>query len=219
MTTQRLRPWLIAGGIALLCLLVFLGIRHVLQNAEKPKRPTIAQIELLRPPPPPPPPKVEEKPPEPQVKEEVKLDEPTPQDEPQEQAENNDEPPPSENLGVDAEGGAGTDGFGLVGNKGGANLIGSGGGSKFRWYARQVEQQLQSKLADDERLKRLNYRVTVMFWLSPSGLVERYELDGSTGNSDIDRALRQALADLRGFGQAPPEGMPQPVGLRINSRT
>ncbi|HAZ42809.1 MAG TPA: TonB-dependent receptor, partial [Methylococcaceae bacterium] len=41
-----------------------------------------------------------------------------------EQAE---EPPPGENLGVDADGAAGGDSFGLVGKKGGSGFLGGGG--------------------------------------------------------------------------------------------
>ena len=48
--------------------------------------------------------------------------------------------------------------------------------------------------------------------------VERYELAGSTGNPDTDKAINQALANLPSMHESPPEDMPQPVKLRVTSR-
>ena len=48
--------------------------------------------------------------------------------------------PPGDELGLDAEGGAGSDGFGLRAKKGGRGLI--GGGDRNRWYEGQVQRDL-----------------------------------------------------------------------------
>ncbi|MBI5041244.1 MAG: hypothetical protein HZB57_08620 [Gammaproteobacteria bacterium] len=143
------------------------------------------QITLLTPPPPPPP---VERPPEPEVQEEVKVEEPEPVDDLPEEAA--DEPPPGADLGVDAEGGAGGDGFGLIGRKGGRGLL-AGAGDPFVAYAMRVQKNIEDRL---------------------------YELADSTGNQDVDAALERNLAALPPLAEAPPQDMPQPIRLRISSR-
>src|SRR5574343_1735725 len=78
----------------------------------------IQPITLLKPPPPPPPPPKVEKPPEPEIKEKIKEPDPEPEPEPESKP---DEAPPRD-LGLDADGAAGADGFGLAARKGGNGL-------------------------------------------------------------------------------------------------
>jgi hypothetical protein len=128
---DRKPAWMRWGGVALglvAAVLIALWLKDMLVSDGPVRKPTIQQITLIKPPPPPPKPP-EEKPPEPEVKEEVKLDEPQPT--PEQQAE---APPPGPDLGVDAEGTGSGDGFGLVGKKGGSELIGGGGGNPWAWY-------------------------------------------------------------------------------------
>jgi TonB family protein len=175
----------------------------------------VQQITVIQPPPPPPPPP-EVKPPEPEPEPE-KIAEPEPEPEPEQTPE---EPPPGEELGVDAEGGAGSDGFGLLGKKGGQGLIGGGGGSAILWYGQQLQRQigeeLQEKLSQSKaRDKKLS--VIANIWIGSDGSVSRAELASSSGNGDVDEALRAALGSLRTQLKAPPENMPQPVKVRIRS--
>lgn len=169
------------------------------------------QITLLTPPPPPPP---LEKPPEPEV-EEVKIEEPEPLDEMPEEAA--DEAPAGEELGVDAEGGAGGDGFGLIGRKGGRGLL-DGAGNPFMYYASQLQRQIEDALLDAEDVRRKSYSVKVVVWLKPDGRVLRAELESSSGSVDIDTSLVQAITGVRTTSQSPPPGMPQPIRMRISSR-
>lgn len=213
---QRLGRIAAVVGLVVAALAVIAIIRGLLADGGKRAKPTVAQIQLLKPPPPPPPPKPEEKPPEPpKPKDEVKIEQPKP-DQPPEPAKA-DEPPPGDKLGVDAEGSAGSDGFGLVGNKGGAGLVG-GGGSKFGAFTGQIQQQIQDALSRNKKLKNASYRVVVRVWLSPDGTVSRFELAGSSGNAETDDALNAALAELPKLRTPPPADLPQPVGLRITSR-
>lgn len=188
-------------------------------DSDKPKKPTVQTIAVLRPPPPPPPPKPEEKPPEPEIKkEEVKLPEP------EQKPEAANEPPPGEQLGVDAEGGAGNDGFGLVGKPGGRDIttIGEGGGgggrAQFNAYAGLVQVRLQEQLQKRDRLRQSDYRAVVRVWFTDRGGIDRVELVDGTGDAEIDSAIRSALLDIRSLDQAPPEGMPQPLKLKLTSR-
>ncbi|MDD5034370.1 MAG: energy transducer TonB [Methylococcaceae bacterium] len=175
----------------------------------------VQQITVVQPPPPPPPPPVQ-KPPEPEIKEE-KIEEPEPEPEPEpEQAE---EPPPGEDLGVDAEGGAGSDAFGLVGKKGGHGLLGGGGGNAIIYYGQQLQREisetLQRNLDDAARGKK--YSVIANIWVGTDGSISRAELNGSSGSPEADEALRKALANLRLQLKAPPANMPQPVKIRIRT--
>ena len=58
-------------------------------------------------------------------------------------------------------------------------------------------------------------RSITVVWVDPAGQIKRFELVGSTNDGDTDEAVRAAMASFSGFGQGPPQGMPQPVRLRI----
>lgn len=176
--------------------------------AGPPKR--AQQITLLTPPPPPPP---QEKPPEPEVKEEAKLEEPPVEDLPEEAS---DEPPPGADLGVDADGGAGGDGFGLIGRKGGRGLL--DGGGPFSYYASQLQRQIEDSLLAEEGVRKKAYSIVARIWLRPDGRVLRAELVSSTGNSTVDATLVKAITTAQAVPQAPPADMPQPIRMRISSR-
>ncbi|HLF97208.1 MAG TPA: energy transducer TonB [Methylococcaceae bacterium] len=173
----------------------------------------VQQITIIQPPPPPPPPP-EVKPPEPEPEPE-KIEQPEPEPEPEQTP---DEPPPGEELGVDADGAAGSDGFGLLGKKGGQGLIGGGGGSAIIWYGQQLQRQigeeLQEKLSQGKaRDKKLS--VIANIWIGSDGSVSRGELASSSGNGEVDEELRATLASLRTRFKAPPPNMPQPVKIRV----
>lgn len=213
---RRRLPALIGGGFLLLFTIgVVLVIRDFIVNAEPHKKNKVQQISLVKPPPP----KIEEKPPEPEKpppeikKEEVKLDQPKAPDEPK------DQPPPTQSLGVDAAGEAGSDGFGLIGNKGGRDLLeGVAGGSRFGWYTNQMQQQIQREIAKSKKLQGEDFKAIVKIWVDSDGSVSRFELVKSSGNSAVDESLKLALSELPPMREQPPEDMPQPVKLRITSR-
>ena len=210
------RPLVVGALIAILVIGVIVwGALRMMANSKVAPPPRAQKIIVMpqqAPPPPPPPPK-EEPPPPP---EQPKIEEPTPQEEPQEQdQEQNDEPPPGDDLGVDAEGSGSGDGFGLVGKKGGRGLI--GGGDRNRWFAGQVQQDLQRQLADNEKARAAKYGVVVKLWFKSDGSVDRYEMAGTVGDKQSEAALRSVLDKLR-LSETPPEDMPQPLKLRIVSR-
>jgi protein TonB len=207
------RGGLVALGVALTIVLVAAMIKGFLAQGGKPRKPALQHIAILRPPPPPPPPKQEEKRPE-IKKEEVKLP-PPPQQEAPKEAEGKEA---GKELGLDAEGGAGGDAFGLVGRKGGRDLIGGDGGarSQFAFYTHMLQQHIQEELSRNKKLGG-DYRVVVRIWLAADGRIQKVDLASSTGNADIDSRLRTALTDIT-LKQPPPQSMPQPLRLRISSR-
>jgi len=202
----------IAVGIA-----VYL-LKDLFQKPVQAKK-QVQQITVIQPPPPPPPPPPEQKPPEPEPEPE-KIEEPEPEPEPEQpEAE---EAPPSEDLGVDAEGGAGGDAFGLMGKKGGRGLIGGGGGSAILWYGGQVKRLLEDQLHEllaETPARKSSYAVTLEIWVGTEGQVNRVELSGASGKQEVDQAIRAALTKLRvNIGKAPPGNMPQPLRVRLTSR-
>lgn len=191
-----------------------------LAGGKSDRKHVVQQIELVRPPPPPPaPPKQEIKPPELKKEEVIRTPEPPPPDAPK-QAD--DKEPAGKELGLDAEGTAGGDGFGLAARKGGRDIItlgeGGGGRSGYQFYAGRLQRHLERELARDDRLRSTDYRAVVHVWLARDGRVDRVELAGPSGNPEADRRLTAALAALPAIGEPPPEGMPQPVRIRITSR-
>ncbi|TAN49944.1 MAG: energy transducer TonB [Methylococcaceae bacterium] len=222
---NRSRRWLnhlpLLIGIAL-TLLIALAVYLLQDTFRKPAqaKKQIQQVTLVQLPPPPPP-LPETKPPEPEPEPE-KLPEPEPEPEPEPAPEPADEPV-GEELGLDAEGGAGADGFGLMGKKGGRGLLGGSGGSAILWYGGQVkrglEEALQQQLPADSGARQAAYTVQLNVWVSGDGSVERAELSGSSGKPEVDAALRAALAGVRfSLPKAPPPNMPQPLKVRVISR-
>jgi protein TonB len=178
-------------------------------KVDKPKREVAQIIKLVRPPPPPP------EPPPPPPPPEEKIEEPLPQETPEEAPP--DASSPAESLGLDAEGVAGSDGFGLAARKGGHDLVGTGG-SAFGWYTSMLKDSIVSALSDDDRIRRGSYQVTVRVWLSRTGDIEKIKLASTSGNRELDQAIERSLAKLGRVREAPPLEMPQPVTLRILSR-
>ncbi len=182
-------------------------VYNMLNKPEEPARQVVQNIQLIRPPPPP------EEPPPPPPPPEEKIEEPLPESVPE------DTPPQesaAEQLGLDADGSAGSDGFGLAARKGGRDLIGSG--TSFGWYTTLVRDSIQQVLAEDEQIRKGSYQVVVRVWLAKDGTVERIALTQTTGNAQLDGAIREALTRVTRLRDAPPIEMPQPITLRVVSR-
>lgn len=184
----------VAGG-------AFYLVKGMLANVTPPKK-MIQQVTLIVPPPPP----QLEKPPEPEIKDEVRLPEAPP--------EPTNEPPPGSQLGLDADG-AGGDSFGLIGKKGGRDLLNS---DPFAWYGALLQQNITEHLMEDRRVRRTRYSVTLNLWIKADGRIERFELLGSSGDRGLDESLKTSLAQLGRFPDTPPDSLPQPLTLRITSR-
>jgi protein TonB len=184
-------------------------IKQFIDSPPPPPKQVIQEVRLIRPPPPPetPPP-----PPPPEVEEKVDLPEPQPTPEAP-----SDQPPAGDVLGLDADGVAGGDGFGLAARRGGRDLLASGG-DRFGWYAGMLKQDLLSLLGEERDLRLRAYSVSVRLWLDAHGGVTRVDLASSTGDRDLDKRLRERLAGMERVAQAPPDGLPQPIQVRIVSR-
>ena len=160
----------VLGGLTVMVVgvVAYSTIRSLVSGTASPPKQVVQQIQLIRPPPPPP----DLSPPPPPPPEE-KLDIPDPQQQPDPTPSN--EPPPAANLGLDTEGGAGGDAFGLVGNKGGRDITGTGG-SAFAWYANQLKDAILNELTEDKHVRSGNYRVSVRAWVNEDGSVQRMQI-------------------------------------------
>ncbi len=196
-------------------LAVTLLIRNLMNAEPQQSKKTVQQITLLKPPPPPPPPPKVEQPPEPEMEQEkVDIPEPEALEDLPDMA---DELPAGDLLGLDAEGGAGSDGFGLIGRKGGRGLL-AGAGDAHVLYASRLQREIEEALLEFERVSKKAYSVIAKIWLSNSGAVTRVELAESSGDGEIDNELVSAITALPSLSEAPPADMPQPIKLRITSR-
>lgn len=218
----RGRPWLktaalVVGGVALLAASALLLMKFLSGPAAKPSG--VQQVALIKQPPPPPPPKPPEKPPEPpQVKEEVKIDQPKP-DEPQpdEPKAADDKPASDKPLGVDAEGGAGSDGFGLAGNKGGRDYLTTGGGGAA-YYSGLLQRQFYDALSRNRKVLKEEFKVVVKVWLGDDGQVQKADIVSSSGNPQVDDLIQLTLLDMTPLKDVPPSSM-RPIQLRLSNRS
>jgi protein TonB len=64
-------------------------------------------------------------------------------------------------------------------------------------------------------LRQRRYTVEVHVWVTAGGELKKFEVVGSTGDSNTDDAIQQALSSLTKFDQPPPANMPQPIRLRV----
>jgi len=224
--------WFALGG---LIALVALGLLAYSLVSGKPKptksAPKISLIPMTPPPPPPPPPKEDKKPEPPKEQKEVKEMPAPPKDAPP--------APPSQELKMDGPAGDGPSVFSAgkitnediskVGKAGptaapvlpapalpAAVVPATGLFSPFGGYANQIKSEVQRLLQRNKDLRAHSYRIEVRVWLDKDGSLQRHELVGSTGDTELDSLISQTLAATKAFSQ-PPDRMPQPIRLRINT--
>ncbi len=224
-SSQRM-IWVASSAIAVFFILAgaFLVKILISDNGQKRKR-QIQMVTLLKPPPPP---KIKEKPPEPEIKKkeevmEQKVDEPEPEEMPDEAS---DEAPPGEDLGLDGDGTAGSDGFGLRAKKGGRPLIGGGQGSKsllrkYGWYTHilqeEIRKEVRKHLDQNGGIPEGKLTAIVRIVIDGQGVISDYAIVGSSGNHDMDKAVKAALGVAR-IEEPPPRGMPKALKLKISSK-
>ncbi|MDT8281368.1 MAG: energy transducer TonB [Gammaproteobacteria bacterium] len=187
-------------------LVIYLASIFLETETEQPQRKKVVQqVTIFTPPPPPPPPPEQE--PEVQEPEDEapvdEMDEAMPEEDVGEDAGND--------LGLDADGVAGADGFGLLARKGGRGILGGG-------YGALVVQEINAMLVDDERLRSKEYTVLLKIWISENGDIERYKIEKKTGDEAVVAMIESVLARMGTVSEGPPLELPQPIRLRIKSR-
>ena len=214
-------PWKgrLVGGV--LAALFLSGLAWFIFNAvnsgKSTRKPSVQQVAILRQPPPPKPP--EKLPEPPKIKEEIKIDAPKPEPTPDKPA---DPAPADKPLGLDADGSAGADGFGLAANKGGRDIttIGSnsgGGGGSGRYFTGLLQRNFFEALARNRKAPLDEFSVIVRVWIGDDGRVQRARIENGTGNVELDRLIEATLTEMSPLREVPPNNLRQ-VQLRLNRR-
>jgi protein TonB len=216
------------GLIALMIVFVVAAVyivKMVLSEDGPHKKSSVTTVTLLKPPPPV---TVKEKPPEEikQVDKKIEQTIDTPQDQPK--GPENDNTPAGDKLGLDAEGRAGGDAFGLAGKKGGRSLLAGGDGmgrlsllSKFAGYNRKAEAELRKKimkrLDEEGGIPKGKLQAVVRISLDTNGAVVKFRIIGSSGNNRMDDAIKDSLGNVK-ISEPPPDGMPKTMDIKIASQ-
>lgn len=217
---RRLPRWALPVGAMLVLVCLVWLIWNLAQNQSGIRReaPKLSTIIPLPPPPPPP----EKKQPEPEkVVEEKTVVEPEPT--PMEQVEPADDAPKPANdeqqaMTMDAAGQAGSDSFNIGAGSGGG-MAGSGAGrGGTGTYAQYMSYALQRLIQNDERTRRLVFRVQVDIWLDADGRLIKVELTKSSGNDDTDRMVLSVLRTSDRLAERPLPNQEFPAHVEIIGR-
>ena len=212
---QKLALWLLI--VAAMVAVVVLVMRFV--SAPTGKKVSAHQIALIKQPPPPPPPKPPEKPPEPpKVKEEVKIDQPKEVPKPDEPKAADEKPASDKPLAVDADGSAGSDGFGLAANRGGRDLLTTGSGGGGAYYSGLLQREFFDALLRNRKLLKDEFRVVVRVWVGDDGRVQKADIVSSSGNAQFDDQIQLTLLEMNPLKDVPPKSM-RPMQLRLSNRS
>jgi TonB family protein len=222
--STRFMVWTISGLAATLFLAGAVGAIKLLLSDDGGKRKRRVQmITLLKPPPPP---KIKEKPPEPEIKKKQEIiEQEKPPEDPVEDEAMEDEGPMDEDLGLDADGAAGTDGFGLKAKRGGRSIIGGyGKGSllrKYAWYTNILQQDLRKKvnkhMEKNGGMPEGDLTAHIQITLDTLGRITALTIKESSGDEKMDRAIHAALLPAS-VSEPPPKGMPRVLQLKISSK-
>ena len=227
---QNNRKKILIIGISCLIMICLIGsavfvLKMLLKDDGKHRKRQIQRVTLVKPPPP----KIKEKPPEPEIKKKEEIVEPEPEEQPPEDMEEaSDEPPPGEDLGLDADGTGGSDSFGLAAKKGGRSLIGGGIGGKqslmkqYAWYTRilqdEIREAINKFLEKMEGLPGGKQKVLLRVELDSKGNMITSSISRSSGNTDIDEAVKKAIAGFK-VSEMPPDEMPKILKIKITFKS
>lgn len=210
---------IVAIVVAVALLVVFGLVMLAMKGDSSNRKNRIQSITLL----PPPPPKIQEKPPEPEIKKEEVIEEiPEPEDQDQPDDAADDEAKAiDDQLGVDSDA-TGADGFGLRSKKGGRSLLsGDGGDGRFRWYTSMVQKEISERVREyldkNGGIPEGELKALVKVELDDDGRITEYRILKSSGDRRMDDAIVKALAG-GAFDELPPFDMPKALKFRISSK-
>lgn len=200
-------------GIAAVVGIIFAGQSLGGHRGPVHKAPEVTMVRItpqnLPPPPPPPPPQqIEQK-----MVEQTTVDD-------NEQKPDETPAPPQADLGTGIQGNGPADAFGLGGSGGGRVGGGRsrGSGSRWGWYAAQVQRTIGEALRRNAGTRDADFRVEVRIWPDITGRITRAQIAGTTGDRAVDSALKnEVLMGLR-LQEPPPRGLPLPIVLRVTAR-
>lgn len=211
------------GALAVIAILfggvVFFFVGHDGMPPPHQVRETIKIVNVVPPPPPPPPPMIEQPKIIDQPKmidQEIEREKPAdkPKDEPVKDAKNDEPPGP---LSLDAKAVGPGDLFNLGSKPGGSPYGGGGGGSRWGWYASIVQSQIEAALRANGKTRNATMQVEIRLWADGSGRVSRIQLVSSTGDAELDAAIRNDVLGNLTLREPPPKDMPMPMLTRVTA--
>jgi TonB family protein len=132
-------------------------------------------------------------------------------------------------------GNVGGSGSGKVGGGGPVKIGGGGFGKaggggpenvslldKFSWYTQimktEISRKVQKNLDENRGIPRGKLQTVVRVSVDSTGAVVQCQIIGSSGNHEMDEAVKQCLGDIK-ISEPPPEGMPQTMIIRVSSQS
>jgi TonB family protein len=82
---------------------------------------------------------------------------------------------------------------------------------------RRRQNAVTSALRTHRATRSSTLSIKARIWVDGSGRVTRASLEGSSGDREVDEALRQEILAGLQLPDPPPEGMPMPIVMRINA--
>jgi outer membrane biosynthesis protein TonB len=81
-----------------------------------------------------------------------------------------------------------------------------------------VQAQIEAALRANQKTRHAIMQIQIRLWSDSSGRISRVQLVSSTGNADLDTAVRDEV--LRGLTlrEPPPKDMPMPIITRVTAR-
>jgi len=208
---RRLATRLLGGIAGILLILGFVWFVRTMMagKSAKPAR-QVQVVQIIRPPPPPPPDQPPPPPPE-------KTEQPLPKDTPEPTPE--DQQAPEQPLGIDAQGTAGGDAFGLAARSGGSDLIGGTGTAPFAWYTNRIRDVVQEKLAAAPCTRAAKGSLSIHVFVEADGRVKQIKLASTTGDQRLDRCVDTALTSITRMSDPAPPGLPEQITMQIAFRS
>lgn len=102
----------------------------------------------------------------------------------------------------------------MIGGTGG----GGKGGSKWGWYAGQVQNRIADALRSHPLTRNAGFSNVVRIWSDSSGRITRVRLRSSTGSKSVDAAIENEVLAGLVLNEPPPSDMPMPINLRLSAR-
>jgi TonB family protein len=94
-----------------------------------------------------------------------------------------------------------------------------GGGSKYGYYAGQVQSRVAEILRTDRKTRSaVMDHVKVRIWADATGRISKVSLGQSTGDPALDNAIRNEVFSNITLQEPPPEGMPMPIVMSFTAR-
>ena len=109
-------------------------------------------------------------------------------------------------------------GLGGSGNGNGNGGGDEGGGSRWGWYAGEVQSRVAQALRGNSKTRDAALHVKVRIWSDAGGRITRAELGASTGDTALDDSIKNGVLVGLQLQDPPPTDMPMPIVMMIREQ-